>query len=81
MVIGLVARLDCDYGYGDWGNPAEVVEMEELTYEEQKAYVKKLWEEDPKKYYEWKEWCIRLNRLPEFFGTRDNPIPIDESKL
>ena len=34
-----------------------------------------------KKYFEWKEWCIRLNRLPEFFGTRDNPIPIDESKL
>ena len=52
-----------------------------LDEEGKKAHVKKLWREDPKKYYEWKEWCIRLNRLPEFFGTRDNPIPIDESKL
>ena len=81
MVIIMVARLDCDYGYGDWGNVAEVVEMKELTYEEQKAYVKKLWQKDPKKYYEWKGLCIQLNQLPEFFGTRDNPIPIDESKL
>ena len=74
--------LDDDYGYGELGNAAEVVEMKELTYEEQKDYVKKLWLEDPKKYYEWKEdYCIRLNRLPEFFGTRDNPKEIDESKL
>ena len=35
----------------------------------------------PKSYYKWKEDCIRLNMLPDFFGTRDNPIPIDESKL
>ena len=28
-----------------------------------------------------KNWCIRLNRLPDFFGTRDNPIPIDEFEL
>lgn len=73
--------LDSDYGYGELGNAAEVVEMEELSYEEQKAYVKKLWQDDPKKYYEWKEDCIRFNQLPDFFGTRDNPIPIDESKL
>ena len=78
----MVARLDCDYGYGEWGNPAEVVEMEELSPEEQKAYVKKLWQEDPKKYYEWKElFVMKSNLLPEFFGTLDNPIPIDESKL
>ena len=77
----MVARLDCDYGYGDWGNPAKVVHMEKRNFEEQKAYVKNLWQEDSKKYYEWKEFCIRFNQLPEFFGTRDNPIPIDESKL
>ena len=73
--------LDSDYGYGEWGNAAEVVAMEDLSYEEQKAHVKKLWLEDPKSYYEWKEDCIRYNQLPDFFGTRDNPIPIDESKL
>ena len=33
------------------------------------------------KNIEWKEWCIELERLPDFFGTRDNPIPIDESSL
>ena len=43
--------------------------------------MKKLWEEDPKKYYEWKQWCIKWNQLPNFFGTRDNPIDIDESEL
>ena len=46
-----------------------------------KKYAKKLWEEDPEKYFEWKSFCIRSNLLPDFFGTRDNPIPIDESKL
>ena len=77
-----IADLDSQYGYGEWGNAAEVVEMEELSYEEQKAYVKKLWQEDPEKYYEWKElFCIPLDLLPDFFGTHDNPIPIDESKL
>ena len=68
-------------GYGDWRNSGEVVNMKRLDYEGRKAHVKKLWKEDPKKYYEWKEWCIRLNRLPDFFGTRDNPIDIDESEL
>lgn len=68
-------------GYGSWGNPNEVVNMELLDEEGKKAHIKKLWQEDPKKYYEWKEWCIRLNRLPDFFGTRDNPIDINESEL
>lgn len=78
----MVARLDCDYGYGDWGNPAKVLRMREKSYEEQKAYVKKLWQEDPKKYFEWKEmFVMESDLLPEFFGTRDNPKPIDESKL
>ncbi|MCQ2737568.1 MAG: hypothetical protein MJ224_03075 [archaeon] len=70
-----------DTGYGQFGNTAEVMNMEELSYDDQKAHVKKLWQEDPKKYFEWKERCIRFNSLPDFFGTRDNPIPIDESKL
>ena len=74
--------LDDNYGYGEWGNAAKVSSMRRLSPDDQKAYVKKLWQEDPKKYSEWKEdYCIRLNRLPDFFGTRDNPIPIDESKL
>ena len=73
--------LDTEGGYGEFGNAAEIVEMRELSYEEQKAYVKKLWQKDPEKYYEWKEYCIELDRLPEFFGTHDNPKEIDESKL
>lgn len=48
---------------------------------DQKSYVKELWEENPETYVEWKLWCIELDQLPEFFGTADNPIPIDESKL
>ena len=67
--------------YGSWGNSIILNNMKHRDHEAKKAYVKELWEEDHDKYYEWKEWCIRLNRLPEFFGTRDNPIPIDESKL
>ena len=59
----------------------EVVIMDRLDDDHKKAHVKKLWEKYPEEYYKWKEWCIRLNKLPDFFGTRDNPIPIDESKL
>ena len=55
--------------------------MKELSYEKQKAYAKKLWQEDPIKYKGWKEFCIWYNRLPEFFGTYDNPKERDESKL
>ena len=73
--------FDREDGYGRWGNAAEVVHMEELDDDGKRAHVKKLWEEDPTKYSEWKSRCIRLNQLPDFFGTRDNPIPIDESKL
>ncbi|MBQ6350210.1 MAG: hypothetical protein IJI42_04710 [Methanobrevibacter sp.] len=76
-----MATLGYNYGYGDWGNVAEVVHMEELDYDDQKEYAKKLWQEDPERYFEWKEFCISCNQLPDFFGTRDNPIPIDESKL
>ncbi len=73
--------FDREEGYGRWGNAAEIVHMEELDYEGKKAHVKKLWQEDPEAYAEWKKRCIELGQLPDFFGTRDNPIPIDESKL
>ena len=76
-----MADLDCGSGYGNWGNAAEVVHMRQKTPEEQKKYAKQLWQEDPKRYYEWKEVCIQRNALPDFFGTRDNPIPVDETKL
>ena len=68
-------------GYGDWDNIDEVLIMEELDQEGKKSHIKKLWMEDPEKYFEWKQWCIELDQLPDFFGTQDNPIPIDESKL
>ena len=70
-----------EVGYGGDDNIDEVLIMKTLDQEGKKAHIKKLWKEDPKKYFEWKDWCIRLNRLPNFFGTRDNPISIDESKL
>ena len=68
-------------GYGRWGNAAHRVNMKKLTPEEQREYVKKLWLEDPIKYFGWKNRCIRNNTFPDFFGTHDHPIPIDESKL
>ncbi|MCQ2737565.1 MAG: hypothetical protein MJ224_03060 [archaeon] len=70
-----------DIGYGQFGNTAEVRAMKKLSFEDQKVHVKKLWQEDPEKYFEWKERCIKFDLLPDFFGTSDNPIPIDESKL
>lgn len=72
---------ELDDGYGRWMNAAHRVHMKELDYDGKKEYVKKLWEEDPIKYFEWKAQCIRANQFPDFFGTRDHPIPIDESKL
>ena len=68
-------------GYGRWGNAAESLHMSKMNDEERKAHVKKLWQADPEKYFEWKQWCIDTEMLPDFFGTRDNPIHIDESKL
>lgn len=55
--------------------------MGRLDDDHKKAHVKKLWEKNPDEYFKWKDWCIRLSILPEFFGTCDDPIPIDESKL
>ena len=75
-----MATLGCNYGYGDWGNAAEVLHMEQQD-SEGKKYAKKLWQEDPKRYEEWKNFCIELSLLPDFFGTAEDPIPIDESKL
>mgnify|MGYP003414631477 FL=1 len=70
-----------DGGYGMLGNASEVAYMKTLTDEEQKARIKKLWLEDPEAYYEWKEDCVESGDLPDLFGTSDNPITIDESKL
>lgn len=69
-------------GYGMLGNPSEVAYMETLSDEEKKARIKELWLEDPDAYYQWKEdYCLEYGELPELFGTKDNPIEIDESKL
>ena len=54
---------------------------EKKSPEEQKAYIKKLWQEDPVKYAEWKQYCIDVGALPNLFGHANNPIPIDESNL
>ena len=68
-------------GYGDWGNTAKIRRMKKISPEEQKAYIKELWQEDPKKYDEWKQYCIDVGALPDLFGHSNNPLPIDESKL
>lgn len=59
----------------------ETSRMKRLDYEGKKKHAKKLWEENPIEYYDWKSECIECDQLPDFFGTHDNPIPIDESKL
>lgn len=76
-----IADLDGEEGYGSLENILHVKHMRKLDNNSQKAYVKKLWVENPKVYSQWKQWCIELDQLPDFFGTDDNPIPIDESKL
>lgn len=59
----------------------EILTIEELNDEGKKNHIKKLYEEDPVAYLEFKNFCMELNELPDIFGTHDNPIPIDESKL
>ena len=68
-------------GYGEIINVAHVVHLERMTEADQLKYIKELWQEDPKKYSEWKDECMKLGELPELFGTKDDPILIDESKL
>ena len=46
--------FDREEGYGQFGNIAEVRNMRRLDDNGKKAHVKKLWQEDPKKYTEWK---------------------------
>lgn len=77
----MVAVLDGSCGFGEWDNLLHVRRLKKLNPDDQKNYIKKLCAEHSDIYFEWKAWCIRLNRLPDLFGTRDNPIPIDESKL
>ena len=36
--------------YDDWGNANEVINMKQLDEAGKKAHVKKLWQQDPKKY-------------------------------
>ena len=66
--------LDGEEGYGSLENILHVKHMRKLDNNSQKAYVKKLWVENPKVYSQWKQWCIELDQLPDFFGTDDNPI-------
>ena len=57
------------------------MQIKKLSPANQKAKIKELWKSDSETYLEWKNWCVDCNRLPNLFGTRDNPIHIDESKL
>jgi len=77
----MVTILDGSCGFGEWDNLLHVRRLKKLNLKDQKNYIKHLWAEFPEEYSEWKAWCVRLNRLPNLFGTRDNPISIDESNL
>lgn len=77
----MVAILDGSCGFGSWNNMLYVRRMKKYNLEDQLKLIKELYLKDTERYIEWKDWCIRLNMLPDFFGTRDDPIPIDESKL
>ena len=68
-------------GYGDWDNDFHIVVLRKMSPSDRLKYIKKLWLDNPSAYKEWKEECLQLNQLPELFGTHDNPILIDESKL
>ena len=55
--------------------------MKRLDEKGKKDHVKKLWKESPFDYFEFKQWGMENNYLSDFFGTVDDPILIDESKL
>lgn len=76
-----IADLDGQEAYGTWANLILVMQINKLSLANQKAKIKKLWKSDSETYLEWKNWCVDNNRLPDLFGTRDNPIHFDESKL
>ena len=76
-----IADLDGQEAYGTWANLILVMQIKKLSPANQKAKIKELWKSDSETYLEWKNWCVDCNRLPDLFGTRDNPIHIDESKL
>ncbi len=71
--------------FGVYGNKydffREILRMKRLDEKGKKDHVKKLWKESPFDYFEFKQWCMENNYLSDFFGTVDDPIPIDESKL
>lgn len=70
-----------DKGYGTRDNLSHVVFLEDMDDSNRREYIKELYLKDSEKYFEWKEWCMELDQLPDIFGTIDNPLPFDESKL
>ena len=68
-----------DYGYGE-DNHLETVLLTIFTPEEQKISLKYLYKKDPVKYFEWKQWNLDHNLVPEVFGTKENPIDLHEEE-
>lgn len=68
-------------GFGTRDNISYIVFLEKMDDSKRRAYLKKLYLKDPKKYFEWKELCMESNQLTDIFGTIDDPLPFDESKL
>ncbi len=77
-----MACLDGSYGWGDIRDRLFVDCINELDDMKDKLnYVKSLYLKDKEAYFRWKKWCMKREKLPDIFGTLDNPIEIDEEKL
>lgn len=70
-----------EVAYGTIINNAHVVSLKGKDKQSQLKYIKELWLKNSIVYSQWKQWCRDSNFLPDLFGTHDNPIHIDESKL
>ncbi len=74
--------LDGGYGWGDIRDRIFVHYINDLDNMNDKLnFIKDLYLESHEKYFRWKKWCMKREKLPDIFGTIDNPIEIDEEKL
>ncbi len=74
--------LDGSAGWDDISDRLFVHYINELDNIQDKLnFIKDLYLESHEKYFRWKKWCMRWERLPDIFGTLDDPIEIDEEKL
>lgn len=74
--------FDGEYGYDGFKDYLYVDLIDEMdSMDEKLEQIKSMYLRDPEAYSRWKQWCMNRNKLSDIFGTIDNPIVIDESKL